>query len=39
LSHISSPFCFSYFGDGGLTKYLPGLALNHNPLYLSLPRS
>jgi hypothetical protein len=38
----SSPFYSGYFGDGGgsgLRNYLPGLALNHDPPNLSLPRS
>jgi hypothetical protein len=39
LSHTSSPFCSGYFGDGGLLNYLSGLALNHDPPDLSLPRS
>jgi hypothetical protein len=36
LSHTSSPFCSGYFGDGGLTNYLPGLVSNHNSPNLSL---
>jgi hypothetical protein len=28
LSHISTPFCSGYFGDGGLTNYLPRLGSN-----------
>jgi hypothetical protein len=39
LSCISSPFCFDYFGDGGLESYLPGLTLNLDPAYLSLSNS
>jgi hypothetical protein len=40
LSHISSPLCCSYFGDGGgLKNYLPKLASNHDPPNLSLPSS
>jgi hypothetical protein len=31
LSHALSPFCSGYFGDGGLTNYLTGLVLNHDP--------
>jgi hypothetical protein len=31
LSYTSRPFCSDYFGDGGLTNYLPGLAENHDP--------
>jgi hypothetical protein len=31
LSHTPSPFCFGYFGDGGLENYLFGLATNLNP--------
>jgi hypothetical protein len=27
------------FGNRMLRHYLPGLALNHNPLYFSLPSS
>jgi hypothetical protein len=37
LSHTSSPLCCGYFGDGGLMKYLPGLAFNCDPPDLSLP--
>jgi hypothetical protein len=37
LSHISSPPCSGYFGNGGLLNYLPGLALNCDPPDLSLP--
>jgi hypothetical protein len=37
LSHNSSPFCSGYFGDGGVLNYFPGLALNCDPLDLSLP--
>jgi hypothetical protein len=37
LSHTSSPFCSSYFGDGGLKNYLPQLASNCNSPNLSLP--
>jgi hypothetical protein len=29
-------FSLDIFGDGGLMDHLAGLALNHNPLYLSL---
>jgi hypothetical protein len=39
LRHTSSPFCFGYFGDGGLLNYLPGLAWNLHPPDLSLPGS
>jgi hypothetical protein len=28
LSHTSKPFCFDYFGDGGLMNYFLGLAVN-----------
>jgi hypothetical protein len=28
LNHTASPFFSGYFGDGGLTNYLPGLASN-----------
>jgi hypothetical protein len=31
LSHTSSPFCSGYFGDGGLSNYLPVLASNLDP--------
>jgi hypothetical protein len=31
LSQNSSPFCSGYFGDGGLTNCLSGLALNFDP--------
>jgi hypothetical protein len=39
LSHTSSLFCYSYFGDGGLTKYLPRMTSNHDPPDLSHPSS
>jgi hypothetical protein len=39
LSHTSSPFYSVYFGDGGLTNYLPELALILDPSDLSLPSS
>jgi hypothetical protein len=29
------PFWSGYFGDGGLSNYLPSLASNHNPPNLS----
>jgi hypothetical protein len=35
LCHTSSPFCSGYFGDGGLTDYLPKLALKSNPSILA----
>jgi hypothetical protein len=35
----SSPFCSGYFGDGGLTNYLPWLASNYEPPNFSLPNS
>jgi hypothetical protein len=31
--------CFSYFGDGGLANYLPGLVSNLDSPYLNLPSS
>jgi hypothetical protein len=39
LSNTSRPFCSGYFRDGGLAKYLPGLALNLHPSDLSFPSS
>jgi hypothetical protein len=39
LGPMSSPFCSGYFGDRGLTNFLPRLALNHDPPNLSLPNS
>jgi hypothetical protein len=39
LSHISSPFCSGYFGDGGLVIYLPKLASDCDLPDLSLPVS
>jgi hypothetical protein len=39
LSHTSSPFCSGYFGDGGLSNYLPRVASNHNSPDLGLPSS
>jgi hypothetical protein len=39
LTHASIPFNSGYFGDGGVTNYLPGVALNCDPLYISLPSS
>jgi hypothetical protein len=36
LNHTSNPFFSSYFGDGALMNYLPGLASNLDPLNLSL---
>jgi hypothetical protein len=35
-SHTFSPVWYGYFGDGGLTNYLPRLALNFDPPNLSL---
>jgi hypothetical protein len=32
MKYTSSPFCFGYFGDGGLLKYLLGL---HTHVYCS----
>jgi hypothetical protein len=34
LSHVSSPFCFSYFGDGVLLYALGGLD-HDSPIYAS----
>jgi hypothetical protein len=39
LEPNSSSFCSGYFGDGVSSSYLPSLALNCNPLDLSLPSS
>jgi hypothetical protein len=40
LNHVSSLFCFGYFGYGGcLLMYLPGLVSNYNFSDLSLPSS
>jgi hypothetical protein len=36
LSHSASPFFVMSFFREGLSDYLPGLALNHNPLNLCL---
>jgi hypothetical protein len=36
LSHVPCPFCSGYFRNGGLTNYLPRLALNLDPPDLSL---
>jgi hypothetical protein len=38
-SHTSNPFCFGYFGDGGLMKYLLRLTLNRDSSELSLPKA
>jgi hypothetical protein len=32
LSHSTSPFCDDFFSRSGLRNYLPGLALNCDPL-------
>jgi hypothetical protein len=39
LSHITSPFCSGYFGDGGLMNYLHVLVLNDYHPDLGLPSS
>jgi hypothetical protein len=39
LLDTSSPFWSGYYGDWGLSNYLPGLASNCNPPDLSLPCS
>jgi hypothetical protein len=36
LESLSSSFCSGSVGDGGLSNYLPGLALNLHPPALSL---
>jgi hypothetical protein len=37
LHNTSRPFFSGYFGDGGLTNYLPVWASNYDPPVLSLP--
>jgi hypothetical protein len=37
FSNTSSPFCSGYLGGGGLSKYFPGLASNHDRPEFSLP--
>jgi hypothetical protein len=39
LSQTFSSFCSRYFGNEGLSNSLFRLALNHEPLHLSLPSS
>jgi hypothetical protein len=36
---VFEEFCCSYFGDGNVTNFFSGLALNYNPPDLSLPSS